>query len=107
MSDSATKRRASSGRSKQRRKASTPHAVPRPAPSVLSGPMSNPVEVAPVTRGSVPVAARARASLAAARAPVLSRSEEFAYIRADLRRLLTIAAVLLVVMIVLLFVVER
>jgi hypothetical protein len=37
----------------------------------------------------------------------LSRAEEYAYIRADLRRLLTIAAALLAVMIVLLYIVER
>jgi hypothetical protein len=106
MSDSATKRRATSGRSKQRRKPSAQRAPSRPAVPTLPGPVGNPVGTAPLTQGSL-LAARARAAVAAARAPTLSRAEEYAYIRADLRRLLTIAAILLAVMLVLLFIVER
>ena len=106
MSDSATKRRASAGRNKQRRKTTSPRAVPRSTAAGLPGPLSDPVAAAPLTQGSL-LAARARASIAAARAPALSRAEEYAYIRADLRRLLTIAAALLAVMIALLYIVER
>jgi hypothetical protein len=41
-----------------------------------------------------------------ARVKVLSRAEEYAYIRADMRRLIITASALLVVMIVLLFILE-
>jgi hypothetical protein len=41
-----------------------------------------------------------------ARVKVLSREDEYAYIRADMRRLIITASILLVVMIVLLFVLE-
>lgn len=50
--------------------------------------------------------ARAR-NRAVARPMPLTRTEEYSYIRADLRRLLVTAGALLVVMIVLLFIFER
>lgn len=65
--------------------------------------------VGPVFDGVVAAPARGRrAGLAAApRAVELTRDQEFAYIRSDMRRLFVIAGGLLAIMIVLLFVVSR
>ena len=54
-----------------------------------------------------PARVRRRVSMSTARAIELTRDQEFAYIRADMRRLIIIAGGLLALMLVLLFVVNR
>jgi hypothetical protein len=56
---------------------------------------------------SAPTRTRRRAATSAAHAVELTRDQEFAYIRSDMRRLVIIAGGLLALMLVLLLVVSR
>jgi hypothetical protein len=73
---------------------------PLPAPAAAGAPTAAPGNLA------APGAARPRRRLAPQIVP-LSRDQEFAYIRADMQRLLSIAGGLCAVMLVLLFVLGR
>ena len=100
MSDGAPRRRNSSTQTRHRRKGATRggrHGLSRP-PVVVAGDdfvIEQPSAVAPP---------RHRRSVSATPAPSMgiSREAEFAYIRADMRRLIIIAAALLALMLVLL-----
>jgi len=107
LSDGSTPRRVTSGQTRQRRRGAARggrHGLSRPV-AIL--PTEDPVELAE----SAQVAAPARPR----RAPVermppaagLSREAEYAYIRADMRRLLIIAAALMALMFVILVLVDR
>ncbi len=61
------------------------------------------VESAPPARGALPARPRKRAT---PKVIPLTREQEYAYIRSDMQRLLTISGGLLVLMIALLFVIE-
>ena len=108
MSSPSSSRRAGATRGKQRQRSGQ-----RP-----TGRPSKAQAAAPPVEGAVPAAAagapsgalpRRRSLRAAATAQVarISREEEYAYIREDMRRLLTIGGGLLVFMLVLLVFVER
>lgn len=105
MSDGAPRRPSSSGRTRQRRKGGPRggrHGLTRPVATV---PDEQVVEddtiVAKPNRTRRPVPAPAP------RAVELTREQEFAYIRSDMRRLFLIAGGLLVLMLGLLFFVSR
>jgi hypothetical protein len=73
--------------------------------------MMSPIAVAaaetPTAATAAPVARRTRRVTPLAALTVLPRQVEYAYIRSDLRRLIIIAASLLALMLVILFLVER
>ena len=104
MSDGASRRSATTGRTTQRRKGGARggrHGLTRPAAITR--------EVGPIGDGVVAEPTRARSSMATAapRVVELTREQEFAYIRSDMRRLFLIAGGLLVLMLILLIVVNR
>ena len=105
MSDGASRRTDTSGRTRQRGKGAPRggrHGLTRSAVAVR--------EVRPLpdtTVGGVPTRTRRRVAPTATRAVELTRGQEFAYIRADMRRLVVIAGGLLALMLVLLIVVSR
>ena len=105
MSDAASRRTATSGRSKQRGKSAPRggrHGLTRSATTVREE--SLPRETADV---GAPTRARRRVAMATTRAVELTREQEFAYIRSDMRRLVIIAGGLLALMLLLLIVVSR
>ena len=88
-----------------------------PAPETTAAPVADemPATAAPVlTEASAPAAPTLRSALpragqrarSASRPVVLSRQQEYAFIRADLRRLLMTASLLVLAMLVLLVVIE-
>jgi hypothetical protein len=103
LSDGAS-RRATTGRTTQRRKGVARggrHGLTRPAvPTRVAGPTDHGVVAEPTS-------VRRFAATAAPQVVELTREQEFAYIRSDMRRLFVIAAGLLVGMLVLLIVVSR
>jgi len=104
LSDGASKRSATAGRTREGRKGGPRggrHGLTRPAATTrVVAPVGDRVVAAP-TRGR-------RTGLAAApRVVELTREQEFAYIRSDMRRLFLIAGGLLAIMIVLLVVISR
>lgn len=85
------------------RAAATGFAQPVPtAEPEATAPAYTPRVSAPQSRGAVKPRARA-----AARTVVMSREQEYSFIHADLRRLLLTAGALLLLMLVLLFIIER
>lgn len=107
MSDGATKRRVTTGRSGTRRKG-----APRGGRLGLTRPQTvAPVEDDDILVEFAPVVAPTRGRRATAQRqpliPALSRDVEIAYIRADMRRLLIIAGGLLALMLVILVFVGR
>ncbi len=105
MSDDTPRRPTTTGRTRQRRKG-----APRGGRHGLTRSTGIVREERPFGDEIVVVApTRARRSVAAPapRAVELTREQEFAYIRSDLRRLFVIAGGLLAIMIVLLIVVNR
>jgi hypothetical protein len=105
LSDAASRRTATSARSKQRSK-STPrggrHGLTRTASAVREQSTLPETSVA-----GAPSRARRRVAMATTRAVELTRDQEFAYIRSDMRRLVIIAGGLLALMLLLLIVVSR
>lgn len=105
MSDGASRRTATSGRTRQRGKGAPRggrHGLTRPSVPVREeSPLPNTIVV------SAPTRTRRRVATPVAPAVELTREQEFAYIRSDLRRLVIIAAGLLALMLVLLIVVSR
>ena len=105
MSDGAPRRPSSSGRTRQRRKGGPRggrHGLTRPAVTVPEETsLGDGVVVTTPTR------VRRTGATPAPRAVELTREQEFAYIRSDMRRLFVIAGGLLAVMLVLLIVVSR
>jgi hypothetical protein len=104
LSDGAARRSATTGRTRQRRKGGARggrHGLTRPAATTRA--------VGPVGDGVVAEPTRARPSVAAVapRVVELTREQEFAYIRSDMRRLFLIAGGLLALMLILLIVVSR
>ena len=105
MSDGARRRAATSGRTGQRRKPvprGGRHGLTRSARTVPDAGLVGDGVVAPE-----PTRARRRVAPPATRVVELTREQEFAYIRSDMRRLIVIASGLLVLMLVLLLVVSR
>jgi hypothetical protein len=105
LSDGAPRRPASSGRTRQRRRSG-----PRGGRHGLARPIVTVQEESPIGEGIVvatPTRARRSAVTSAPRAIELTREQEFAYIRSDMRRLFVIAGALLAVMLVLLIIVSR
>ncbi|MCC2627163.1 MAG: hypothetical protein K0S14_813 [Thermomicrobiales bacterium] len=104
MSDSASRRSATTGRTRQRRRGGARggrHGLTRPAaPSSVVGPLGDGV-VAETTRS------RRSPATVAPRLVELTREQEFAYIRSDMRRLFLIAGGLLALMLILLVVFSR
>ena len=104
MSDGASRRSGTTGRTRERRRGAPRggrHGLTRPAgPARVVSPAGDGT-VSAVTRGRRPVA------MTAPRVVELTREQEFAYIRSDMRRLLLIAGGLLAVMLVLLILVNR
>ena len=104
MSDGASRRTTTTGRTTQRRKGGARggrHGLTRPAAtSQVASPVGDRVVAAPT---------RARRSVAPAapRVVELTREQEFAFIRSDMRRLFLIAGGLLAVMLILLILVSR
>jgi hypothetical protein len=105
LSDKSRRRSGTSGRTKQRSK-STPrggrHGLTRSAVTVRAEPPTR-----EETAAGVPTRARRQPAMSATPAVEMTREQEFAYIRSDMRRLIIIAAALLALMLVLLFVVNR
>jgi hypothetical protein len=104
LSEGASRRSATTGRTTQRRRGGARggrHGLTRP-------PATTPV-VGPLGDGVVAQSTRSRRSAvtAAPRVVELTREQEFAYIRSDMRRLFLIAGGLLAVMLLLLIVVSR
>jgi hypothetical protein len=104
VSDGASRRSATTGRTTQRRRGGARggrHGLTRRA-------TTTPV-VGPLGDGVVAGSTRSRRSpaTAAPRVIELTREQEFAYIRSDMRRLFLIAGGLLAVMLILLIVVSR
>jgi hypothetical protein len=85
------------------RASSRPQQAAAVAAPALSG-YGSVVATAEPQRGVLPARTRGRT---APKVYALSREQEYAYIREDMRRLLIIAAILLVLMIALLFMIER
>ena len=105
MSDGASRRTGTSGRTRQRGKG-----APRGGRHGLTRSATPVQEESPLRETTViGMAPRARRSapMPATRSVELSREQEFAYIRSDMRRLVFIAGGLLVLMLVLLIVVNR
>lgn len=104
MSDGAARRSVTAGRTRNGRKGG-----PRGGRHGLTRPTTTTRVVGPVGDGVVAAPPRGRRSglATAPRVVELSREQEFAYIRSDMRRLFVIASGLLAVMIILLFVVSR
>jgi hypothetical protein len=105
LSDGAPRRTVTSGRTRQRRKG-----APRGGRHGLTRPTGTVREVSPLGAEIVvaaPTRARRSVAMPAPRAVELTREQEFAYIRSDLRRLFVIAGGLLAVMLILLVVVNR
>ena len=105
MSDNSRRRAATSGRTKQRSKG-TPrggrHGLTRAAVSVRAEPPTR-----EETAFGAPTRVSRRPAMSATPAVELTREQEFAYIRSDMRRLMIISGALLALMLVLLFVVNR
>ncbi len=105
MSDGAPKRPSTSGRTRQRRKGvprGGRHGLTRSTVAVQEeSPLGDEIVVEATTR------ARRSVARPVPRTVELSREQEFAYIRSDLRRLVLIAGGLLAVMLVLLIVLNR
>jgi hypothetical protein len=102
LSDGGTKQRAPSRQPRTRRKGAPRggrHGLSRPAAAVQTGVESDFLEVAPPRSA---VRSRRAAMERLAPTPVLSREAEMAYVRADMRKLLVISAVLLALMLVIL-----
>jgi hypothetical protein len=105
LSDGAQRRTATSGQTRQRDKGAPRggrHGLTRSAVTVR--------EEVPLREGPIvdePARARRRVAMPATRVVELTREQEFAYIRADMRRLVIIAGGLLGLMLVLLIVVSR
>jgi hypothetical protein len=101
VSDRSSKSRSASARSRQRRGAA-PRSGTRAAPAATTG-------VATTLRPVRPASAALARRFTGGATPTftLSREMEFAYIRADLRRLAIIAGSLLVLMLLILVIVER
>jgi len=105
LSDSASRRTVTSGRTRQRGKGAPRggrHGLTRSATTLRT---DSPRPEATVV-GS-PGRARRRVGIPATVAVQLTRDQEFAYIRSDMRRLIIIAGGLLALMLVLLIVVSR
>ena len=104
MSDGASRRSATAGRTTQRRKGG-----PRGGRHGLARPAATTRAVGPPDGGVVAAPVRARRAMAmnTPRVVELPREQEFAYIRSDMRRLFLIAGGLLAIMIFLLLVVSR
>ena len=105
MSDGAQRRTATSGQTRQRAKG-----APRGGRHGLTRSATNVPDKSPVREATVAgTAARSRRRMAVptTQAVVLTRAEEFAYIRSDMRRLIVIAGGLLALMVLLLVVVNR
>ena len=106
LSDGASRRTATSGRTRQRGKGAPRggrHGLTRPAATVRE---ESPLG-AETTVVAAPTRARRRVAMPAPRAVELTREQEFAYIRSDMRRLFIIAGGLLALMLILLIVVSR
>jgi hypothetical protein len=105
LSDGAPRRTATSGRSRQRGKGAPRggrHGLTRSATTIRE---ESPRREATVL--TAPSRSRRRATASATPAIELTREQEFAYIRSDMRRLIVIAGGLLALMLVLLIVVSR
>ncbi len=105
MSESASRRTATSGRTRQRGKSAPRggrHGLTRSAATLREvSPLPEPTVVDAATRS------RRRVAMPTTRAVELTREQEFAYIRSDMRRLVIIAGGLLALMLILLIVVSR
>lgn len=105
MSDGAPRRPTTPGRTRQRRKGAPRggrHGLSRPAV-----PVRDVVALSDRIASEEPPRTRRPVATPAPRAVELTREQEFAYIRSDMRRLFVIAGGLLAVMLVLLIVVSR
>jgi hypothetical protein len=106
-----TARKKSATRSQRQRRKGTPKGSPRGEQRPANGPIlvqgDTVVTATAVAPSPAVVRTRRTRPMNLAPAFALSRAEEYAYIRADMRRLIFIAAVLLVLMLAILVVVER
>jgi hypothetical protein len=107
LSDGARRQPVTSGRTRQRRRGGQRggrHGLARPAPPVQAG---TPPAEGEATFLATPARARRGVPTTASHAVELTREQEFAYIRSDMRRLIAIAGGLLAVMLVLLVLANR
>ena len=105
MSDGASRRTSTSGRTRQRGKGAPRggrHGLSRSSVAVREE--GRPRDATAV---GAPTRTRRRVATPATRAVELTREQEFAYIRSDMRRLVLIAGGLLALMLVFLIVVSR
>jgi hypothetical protein len=105
LSDGAPIRSATAGRTRQRRRGGPRggrHGLTRPTTTVRGDNLLGEGTVLPT-----PTRVRPSAATPAPRTVELTREQEFAYIRSDMRRLFVIAGGLLAVMFVLLILVNR
>ena len=105
MSDTSRKRGATSGRTRPRSKGvprGGRHGLTRPAVTVQAEPLPR-----PETEVGATMRVRRRAAMSGTPAVELTREQEFAYIRSDMRRLIVTASALLALMLVLLVVINR
>ena len=105
MSDGASRRTVTSGRTRQRGKGAPRggrHGLTRSSVAAREeSPLPDTIVV------GTPTPTRRRVTMPATHAAELTREQEFAYIRSDMRRLIIIAGGLLALMLVLLIVVSR
>ena len=104
MSDNSRRRAATSGRTRQRGKGAPRggrHGLTRSTATVQAEPLPR-----QETDVGSPTRHRRRAAMAATPAIELTREQEFAYIRSDMRRLIIIAGALLALMLALLIIVN-
>ena len=107
MSDGARRQPVTSGQTRQRRRGGPRggrHGLARPTAPVRA---ENPPGEGEATFLATPVRARRSVAAPTTRAVELTREQEFAYIRSDMRRLFAIAGGLLAVMLVLLVLANR